>query len=155
MYFQICITNRRWPAARDPAGAVPEAVWWYPQWAGGCQQTQTRPGKPRGHWQGEHLSGTEHFNQSSYSLFPTSCTLCQVMWPSLYLSPGQMAETVTQSSVLHRAVVSLARSLLGPDMDFDFDMLISKEGGSTVETPWHQDESYWLDLPDKVNRILI
>ena len=92
---------------------------------------------------------------SSYSLFPTSCTLCQVMWPSLYLSPGQTAETVTQSSVLHRAVVSLARSLLGPDMDFDFDMLISKEGGSTVETPWHQDESYWLDLPDKVNRILI
>ena len=72
------------------------------------------------------------------------------MWPSLYLSPGQTAETVTQSSILHRAVVSLARSLLGPDMDFDFDMLISKEGGSTVETPWHQDESYWLDLPDKV-----
>ena len=68
----------------------------------------------------------------------------------MYLSPSQTAETVTQSSVLHRAVVSLARSLLGPDMDFDFDMLISKEGGSTVETPWHQDESYWLDLPDKV-----
>ena len=44
---------------------------------------------------------------------------------------------------------------IGTNMDFDFDMLISKEGGSTVETPWHQDESYWLDLPDKVNRILI
>ena len=37
-------------------------------------------------------------------------------------------------------------------MEFDFDMLISKEAGSEVETPWHQDESYWLDLPDKVRR---
>ena len=74
MYFQICITNRRWPAARDPAGAVPEAVWWYPQRAGGCQQTQTRPGKPRGHWQGEHLSGTEHFNHPiPYFLPPAPC----------------------------------------------------------------------------------
>ena len=35
-------------------------------------------------------------------------------------------------------------------MEFDFDMLISKEAGSEAETPWHQDESYWLDLPDKV-----
>ena len=42
-------------------------------------------------------------------------------------------------------------------MEFDFDMLISKEAGSEVETPWHQDESYWLDLPDKgrdVKRII-
>ena len=37
-------------------------------------------------------------------------------------------------------------------MEFDFDMLISKEAGSEVETPWHQDESYWLDLPGKVRR---
>ena len=37
-------------------------------------------------------------------------------------------------------------------MEFDFDMLISKEAGSEAETPWHQDESYWLDLPDKVWR---
>ena len=42
--------------------------------------------------------------------------------------------------------------VVGPDMEFDFDMLISKEAGSEVETPWHQDESYWLDLPDKVRR---
>ena len=59
-------------------------------------------------------------------------------------------------------VESLAKQLLGPDMVFDFDMLIrfssipptssflsSKEAGSLAETPWHQDESYWLDLPDK------
>ena len=25
----------------------------------------------------------------------------------------------------------------------------SKDGGSPAETPWHQDESYWPDLPDK------
>ena len=66
------------------------------------------------------------------------------MWPSLYLDMD------TEASPLHRAVVSMARQLLGGDMEFDFDMLISKEGGSQVETPWHQDESYWLDLPDKV-----
>ena len=52
--------------------------------------------------------------------------------------------------MLHGKVVKLARQLLGDDMEFDFDMLISKDGGSMVETPWHQDESYWLDLPDKV-----
>ena len=34
-------------------------------------------------------------------------------------------------------------------MDFDFDMIIAKGAHSDVETPWHQDESYWLDLPDK------
>ena len=70
--------------------------------------------------------------------------ICQVMWPALYLNMEP------QASPLHRAVVSLARKLLGDDMEFDFDMLISKEAGSVVETPWHQDESYWLDLPDKV-----
>ena len=65
------------------------------------------------------------------------------MWPSLYLS------VPVSQSVLHTRVLQIARDILGQDMDFDFDMLISKEGGSTVETPWHQDESYWLDLSDK------
>ena len=71
------------------------------------------------------------------------------MWPSLYLG------TPLESSVLHSRVISLAKQLLGEDMEFDFDMLISKEGGSLVETPWHQDESYWLDLPDKVIYLFI
>ena len=70
--------------------------------------------------------------------------ICQIMWPSLYLAQP------LEKSVLHSRVVNLARQLLGEDMEFDFDMLISKDGGSLVETPWHQDESYWLDLPDKV-----
>ena len=55
-------------------------------------------------------------------------------------------------SPLHKKTSKIAKSLLGEDMEFDFDMLISKEAGSEVETPWHQDESYWLDLPDKVRR---
>ena len=60
----------------------------------------------------------------------------QVMWPSLYLAGGRA------SSLLHSRVESLARQLLGPDMVFDFDMLISKEAGSLAETPWHQVHTY-------------
>ena len=70
--------------------------------------------------------------------------ICQIMWPSLYL------DKPWKESILHNRVVTVARQMMGEDMDFDFDMLISKDGGSLVETPWHQDESYWLDLPDKV-----
>ena len=69
--------------------------------------------------------------------------ICQVMWPVKYLDGG------IEGSVLHQKTIALARALLGQDMVFDFDMLISKEAGSCVETPWHQDESYWLDMPDK------
>ena len=74
----------------------------------------------------------------------TKENICQIMWPSLYL------DMKVEESLLHNRVVAMSRQLLGDDMEFDFDMLISKEGGSLVETPWHQDESYWLDLPDKV-----
>ena len=51
----------------------------------------------------------------------------QIMWPSLY-KPD-----------FHQVIdkcVGVARELLGDDMDFDFDMLISKN--TNVETPWHQ-----------------
>ena len=41
------------------------------------------------------------------------------------------------------------KGLLGEDMAFDFDMLITKEGRTETETPWHCDEAYWLDMPDK------
>ena len=34
------------------------------------------------------------------------------------------------------------------DDDNDIDDY-SKDGGSLAETPWHQDQSYWPDLPDK------
>jgi len=69
--------------------------------------------------------------------------ICQVMWPSVYIEGGK------DSSLLHERTEALAKQLLGEDMVFDFDMLISKDGGSPAETPWHQDESYWPDLPDK------
>ena len=71
--------------------------------------------------------------------------LCfQVMWPSLYLGLDLSA------SPIHAKAMSLAKSLMGPDMEFDFDMLITKEGGTMTETPWHCDEAYWLpDMPDK------
>jgi len=71
------------------------------------------------------------------------CLLIKVMWPSVYIEGGK------DSSLLHERTEALAKQLLGEDMVFDFDMLISKDGGSPAETPWHQDESYWPDLPDK------
>jgi len=69
--------------------------------------------------------------------------ICQVMWPSEYMEKDR------EQSILHRKVVDMARVLLGDDMEFDFDMIISKEPGNLTETPWHQDESYWPDLADK------
>ena len=63
-----------------------------------------------------------------------------MMWPSLHL-PGGVSQ-----SLLHSRVIEVARSLLGQDMKFDFDMVISKEAGSTAETPWHQVTFYYLNL---------
>ena len=51
----------------------------------------------------------------------------QLMWPSLYIPD--------LSQVIDKCV-EVARHLLGDDMDFDFDMMISKN--ANVETPWHQ-----------------
>ena len=50
---------------------------------------------------------------------------------------------------LHNRAVEIAKELLGDDMSLDFDMLINKTPGVSSETPWHQDASYWLDMPDK------
>ena len=75
----------------------------------------------------------------------------QIMWPSDRIEG-------LANSPLHKRGLKLSRSLLGHDLDFDFDMLIYKDaftGGKHVnkkinclpgqqgETPWHQDESYW------------
>lgn len=95
----------------------------------------------------------------------TSENISQIMWPSLYLIRdsnempsqnfcGQGSNSFArfdslERSPLHSAAAELAKSLLGDDMEFDFDMIISKEPYRDVATPWHQDESYWLDLPDK------
>lgn len=42
-----------------------------------------------------------------------------------------------------------AQALLGDDMELDFDMLINKAPHTNMETPWHQDAAYWIQLPDK------
>jgi phytanoyl-CoA hydroxylase len=68
--------------------------------------------------------------------------ITQIMWPSLsYPALGEMS--------FHVRSLSLARSLLGADLEPDFDMLIDKAPGSSTPTPWHQDAAYWVDLPDK------
>eukprot|EP00042_Codosiga_hollandica_P029780 m.167431 g.167431 ORF g.167431 m.167431 type:complete len:229 (+) comp53170_c0_seq1:132-818(+) len=50
---------------------------------------------------------------------------------------------------LHERTRAISRALLGDDIEMDFDMLIMKSANTNTETPWHQDESYWLDMPDK------
>lgn len=51
--------------------------------------------------------------------------------------------------VLHSRSIRIAKELFGRDMSTDFDMLISKAPFSSSATPWHQDEAYWISLPDK------
>ena len=46
--------------------------------------------------------------------------ITQIMWPSLYLGKP------LGESTLHRRAESMAKALMGADMAFDFDMLISK-----------------------------
>ena len=73
--------------------------------------------------------------------------ITQVMWPSLFLN-DHMAMGIDDSP-LHIKTSKIAKRLLGEDMEFDFDMLITKEANTKTETPWHSDESYWLDMTDK------
>ena len=73
--------------------------------------------------------------------------ITQVMWPSLFLKE-HISMDVSQSP-LHMKTSQIAKGLLGEDMEFDFDMLITKEAHTKTETPWHSDESYWLDMSDK------
>jgi len=69
--------------------------------------------------------------------------ICQIMWPSIY------KESLTSSKLYQRAE-KVAKLILGNDMVFDFDNIICKGPKSNVETPLHQDESFWLqDMNDK------
>eukprot|EP00048_Salpingoeca_helianthica_P020728 m.8146 g.8146 ORF g.8146 m.8146 type:complete len:286 (-) comp5176_c0_seq1:38-895(-) len=68
--------------------------------------------------------------------------VCQIMWPSDYI-PGIL------EGPLHQRTGALARAVLGEDCVFDFDMLIYKAPHTSTEVPWHQDQAYWLDMPDK------
>ena len=68
--------------------------------------------------------------------------ITQIMWPSAFVP-------VLLDTPAYVRALAEARALLGPDMAFDFDMLIDKAPGSNTPTPWHQDCAYWVDLPDK------
>lgn len=68
--------------------------------------------------------------------------ITQIMRPSLLMpSLGQ--------SVIHQKTTALAQKLMGDDMEVDFDMLINKAPYTGAETPWHQDEAYWIHMDDK------
>lgn len=68
--------------------------------------------------------------------------ITQIMFPSRVLP--ELLETI-----LHQRSLSIAKQLLGKDMEMDFDMLIDKAPHTNTSTDWHQDNAYWIDMPDK------
>jgi ectoine hydroxylase-related dioxygenase (phytanoyl-CoA dioxygenase family) len=68
--------------------------------------------------------------------------ITQIMRPSVLLP-------ALEHSSLHRKALDAVRQLMGDDMALDFDMLIDKAPHTNTPTPWHQDEAYWIDMPDK------
>ena len=67
--------------------------------------------------------------------------ITQIMWPSDF-----MPQLLEMS--YYKIVLSISQDLLGEDMAFDFDMLISKAPETNTPTPWHQDAAYWINMPD-------
>jgi phytanoyl-CoA hydroxylase len=63
------------------------------------------------------------------------------------LAPSRYCEEL-QGSAMHQKALVCARQLLGDDVVMDFEMLICKRPYEGKQTPWHQDESYWLELSD-------
>ena len=69
-------------------------------------------------------------------------SITQIMVPSRHL-------TSLLDSEYYLKITSIARQLLGEDLEIDFDMFINKPPFSNSPTPWHQDCAYWIDMPDK------
>ena len=69
-------------------------------------------------------------------------SITQIMVPSRHYPP------LLNSDYYHK-VQAIARTLLGQDLEIDFDMLINKAPHSDAPTPWHQDCAYWIEMPDK------
>lgn len=69
-------------------------------------------------------------------------SITQIMVPSRHL-PG------LKDTPYYSKIKSIAKKLLGNDLEIDFDMLINKPPFSNAITPWHQDCAYWIDMPDK------
>jgi ectoine hydroxylase-related dioxygenase (phytanoyl-CoA dioxygenase family) len=68
--------------------------------------------------------------------------ITQIMWPSEF-----MPELLNMA--FHQRALAISRELIGEDADMDFDMLIDKAPYTNTMTPWHQDEAYWVNVPDK------
>ena len=69
-------------------------------------------------------------------------SITQIMVPSRHF-PALL------DSEYYQKIRSIARALLGEDLEIDFDMFINKAPHSDAPTPWHQDCAYWIDMPDK------
>lgn len=69
--------------------------------------------------------------------------ITQIMWPSDIYTPLREAK-------FRFKLLELVKHLYNDDhWDFDFDMLIAKYPATNVPTPAHQDQAYWIELPDK------
>ncbi|GAB4045995.1 phytanoyl-CoA dioxygenase family protein [Spirosoma litoris] len=68
--------------------------------------------------------------------------ITQIMWPSDFV-PDVLRMP------FHQRAAAISRELIGEDSEMDFDMLIDKAPYTDTITPWHQDEAYWLNVPDK------
>jgi phytanoyl-CoA hydroxylase len=68
--------------------------------------------------------------------------ITQIMWPSQFLPE-------LTDMPYHQKALAISKELMGEDAEMDFDMLINKAPLTNTPTPWHQDEAYWLDVPDK------
>ena len=62
--------------------------------------------------------------------------------------PSKLVPELLQRPI-HRKSLQIAKELMGEDIELDFDMLINKAPHTNTETPWHQDEAYWINMPDK------
>jgi ectoine hydroxylase-related dioxygenase (phytanoyl-CoA dioxygenase family) len=62
--------------------------------------------------------------------------------------PSRLAPALLQQP-FHQRSLRFAQLLMGDDMLLDFDMLINKAPFTNAATPWHQDEAYWIAMPDK------
>jgi ectoine hydroxylase-related dioxygenase (phytanoyl-CoA dioxygenase family) len=69
-------------------------------------------------------------------------SITQIMVPSRHYP-------ALQDSLYYEKIRAISRSLLGEDLEIDFDMFINKAPHSDAPTPWHQDCAYWIEMPDK------
>lgn len=86
--------------------------------------------------------GSHRSDLTAESKEATEESITQIMVPSRHL-PSLL------NSEYYIKITSIARQLLGEDLEIDFDMLINKPPFSNSPTPWHQDCAYWIEMPDK------